>query len=98
MNNRAGSVLRLATPAKAWLQRFALSFVVSATVALMLLAKADVVLLEKARIAATDAVAPILDAASRPVATVVDAMEQLQELNAIRAENAVLRQENRRRS
>ena len=62
----------------------------------MLLAKADVVLLEKARIAATDAVAPILEAASRPVATVVDAMEQLQELNAIRAENAALRQENRR--
>lgn len=96
MNKRAGSVLRLATPAKAWLQRSALFFVVGATAGLMLLAKADVVLLEKARIAATDAVAPILEAASRPVATVVDAMEQLQELNAIRAENAALRQENRR--
>ena len=62
----------------------------------MLLTKADIAVIDRARMAVTDAVAPILDAASRPVASAVDMMEQLQELNTIRTENAALRAEHQR--
>jgi rod shape-determining protein MreC len=89
-------MLQLATPIKAWAQRFALLSLLSIAVALMLMAKADIAVIDKAQMAVTDAVAPILDAASRPVASAVDVMEQLQELNAIRTENAALRADNQR--
>ena len=78
------------------MQRFALLSLVTVAVALMLLTKADISVIDKARMAVSDAVAPILDAASRPVASAVDMMEQLQELNAIRTENATLRADNQR--
>ncbi len=96
MNKHAGSILHLATPVKAWVQRFALLFLLGIAIALMLLTKADLSVIDRAYMAVTDAVAPILDAASRPVATAVDVMEQLQELNTVRAENAALRVDNER--
>jgi rod shape-determining protein MreC len=89
-------MLHLATPIRAWVQRFALLSLLSIAVALMLLTKADIAVIDKAHMAVTDAVTPILDAASRPVASAVDVMEQLQELNTIRAENAALRADNQR--
>ena len=79
MSKRAGHVLRLATPLKAWAQRFALFLLV------------DTVLIERARVAVTDAVAPILDAASRPVASFNSALENAKELASVREENAALR-------
>lgn len=96
MNRRAGSVLRLATPVKAWTQRFALLFLVGVAVALMLLDKADSVVIERARSAVNDAVAPILDAASRPVASFNEIAEQAGELVSVAAENTALREQNER--
>ena len=93
MSKRAGNVLRLATPLKAWAQRFALFLLVGATFGLMMLGKADTVLIERARIAVTDAVAPMLDAASRPVSSFNDALENARELAYVREENARLRRE-----
>lgn len=93
MNKRAGHVLRLATPLRAWAQRFALFLLVGATFGVMMLGKADTVLIERARVAVTDAVAPILDAASRPVSSVNDALENARELVHVREENARLRQQ-----
>ena len=49
MYRRVGSVIRLATPVRAWTQRFALLFLIGVAVALMLLDKADSVLIERAR-------------------------------------------------
>ena len=96
MNRRAGSVMRLATPVKAWTQRFALLFLAGVAVALMLLDKADSVVVERARRAVADAVAPILDAASRPVATFNEMVEQGGQLVSVAAENAELREQNER--
>ena len=91
MKQRAGSVLRFASPLRAWLQRFALLALVSAAFALMLLGKTEAVLVERARTAVVDAVTPLLDAASRPVATVNEIADQVQAYISLRDENAVLR-------
>ena len=75
MNNRLGTVSRLATPVKAWVQRFAVFLLVTAALALTLLGKTDSTIVHKTRVAVTDAVAPILDFASRPIGSAVDAIE-----------------------
>jgi len=91
-----GPVSHLTTPIRAWAHRFAFLILIVAAFALMLLGKADTVLVERARTAVTDAVAPILEIASRPVATVRDVLDQIRELADLRAENATLRRENQR--
>lgn len=96
MKPRKGSVLRLATPIKVLVQRFAFLALIAATFALMMLGKADVVVLERIRAVAADAVTPILDALSRPAATISQLAERAHEIAAVDAENARLRAENER--
>lgn len=96
MTRSTSIVLRLAQPVKAWIQRSALLLLVTAAVALMLLGRTQSALVEQARLVVTDAVAPILDFASRPISGTVDALENLQSLMALAKENANLRQANRR--
>jgi rod shape-determining protein MreC len=89
-------VLRLAQPVKAWVQRSALLLLITAAVALMLLGRTQSGLVETARTHIADAVAPILDFASRPISGTVDALESVQNLMALAKENATLREANRR--
>ncbi len=96
MKHRAGSVLRLATPLKVLAQRFAFLVLVAATFGLMMLGKADVVLVERLRTTVTDSVAPVLDALSRPAATVTHVIDNVRELVQLRSENARLHDENER--
>ena len=96
MNRRAGSVIRLATPVKAWTQRFALLFLAGVAVALMLLDKVGSVAVENTRSAVADAVAPLLEAAAAPVDTVNNIVEQAGQLVAVAAENTALREQNER--
>lgn len=96
MNKRTGKVARLATPLKAWTQRFAFLLLVGAAFGLMLLGKADTQMVERARTQIADAVAPFLEAASEPVTTVNEALEDMRELARIREINAMLRAENER--
>lgn len=96
MKKATGPVSHLTTPIRAWAHRFAFLILIVAAFALMLLGKADTVLVERARTAVTDAVAPILEIASRPVGTVRDVLDQIRELADLRAENAALRRENQR--
>ncbi|HEY9079469.1 rod shape-determining protein MreC [Magnetovibrio sp.] len=69
---------------------------VLAAFALMLLGKADILVMERVRASVSDAVAPVLDVLSRPVASVDRAIDELTALSAVRAENARLREENQR--
>jgi len=62
----------------------------------MLLGKADAVLMERVRAHVADAVAPILDAASRPMATLSNLVDEIQALSAVRETNKKLRVENNR--
>lgn len=77
-------------------QRFAFLSLIVASVALMLLGKADIVLIEHTRTLVADAMAPLLDAMARPAATVAQVTENVHELANIRTENARLREENAR--
>ena len=78
-------------PIKGLIQRFAYVGLVVAAFGLMLLGKADVLLVERIRTQVTDALAPILDVLSRPVATVSDVVDQVRELASLHEENAGLR-------
>lgn len=92
---QSGAVGRLAT-LRLLAQRFAFVSLVVAAFALMILGKADVVLIERLRTAVADAIAPILDGMSRPAATIAEFSESIRELASIRAENARLKLENQR--
>ena len=83
-------------PVKVLVQRFAFLLLVGTAFALMLLGKAETVLLERTRTVVTDAVAPILDAFARPAATVGDIVGGIEDLIALHGENARLREENAR--
>lgn len=96
MTRPEDSLARLATPIKAWAHRFAFLLLVGGAFALMLVGKADTLMVERMRTTVTDAVAPILDAASRPVQTVAEILNEGKELAELRAQNAALRQENAR--
>jgi rod shape-determining protein MreC len=91
-SNAAG---RLAT-FRLLIQRFAFLSLIVASVALMVLGKADIVLIERTRTLVADALAPILDAMARPAATIAQITENFRELANIRTENARLREENAR--
>ena len=87
---------RVSAPIRNLAHRFTYIGLVAAAFALMLLGKADVLLVERFRAQITDAFAPILDIASRPVATANEIIERGRELADIRRENATLRQANER--
>jgi rod shape-determining protein MreC len=81
---------------KTLLQRFAFGSLIVLTFALMLIGKAETVLVERARIAVTDAVVPILRALSEPANVIADGIANIRELAAIREQNAQLRESNER--
>ncbi len=93
MKKPAGSVSRLTTPIKAWVQRFTFLFLVVGAFALMLLGKADTVLVERLRAAVGDAAAPILEFIARPIGTLSDTLEAVGELAELRARNEALERE-----
>jgi len=90
------SVLRLAVPFKALAQRFAVLFLVLAAFGLMLLSKAETVVVERAVTTISDIAAPIMDVLSRPAASLNAAIETARDLAYLRTENERLRRENAR--
>ena len=80
---------------KAKLKRFALVMLVLAAFGLMLLGKADTVLVEKAQVLFNDISSPVLALLSKPAEAASRFMQNIHELVAIRQENARLREENR---
>jgi len=92
---QSGAVGRLAT-LRLLAQRFAFVSLIISAVALMIVGKADILLIERTRAVVADALSPILDAMSRPAATVAEFMENVRELANLRAENARLKAENGR--
>jgi len=89
-------VLRLAQPIRLWVQRFTFLLLLAAAAGLMLLGKADTVLVERLRVAVTDSIAPLLDALSRPTAVVNDLIEHGRNVYGLALENRTLREENAR--
>ncbi len=75
-------------------QRFAFLLLVLAAFMLMLLGKGETLLIDWARTGIVDAAAPVLDALSRPAATIAHAVEEARSLAALRTDNAELRRDN----
>jgi rod shape-determining protein MreC len=88
--------LRLAVPIRALVQRFAVLFLVLAAFGLMLLRKAETVMVERVFSTIADVAAPIMDVLSRPAASLNEAVETARELTHLRTENERLKRENAR--
>ncbi|MEQ8507215.1 MAG: rod shape-determining protein MreC [Rhodospirillales bacterium] len=87
------SFSRVAQPIRNFAQRFAYIGLVAAAFALMMLAKVDTILVERARTHMTDAVAPILDVISRPIDTLNRGVDEIHAMKNLYDENARLREE-----
>ncbi|HVO00767.1 MAG TPA: rod shape-determining protein MreC [Candidatus Cybelea sp.] len=93
MKQRVGSV-SLAVAARTWTQKFAFVLLVMTAFGMMLVGKADTLVVSRARTLLIDLVAPIMDAASRPIASARDAADQVQQLIQLKQENERLVHEN----
>jgi len=91
---RAGSVLRFAAPFRALTQRSAFLFLIIAAIGLMMLGKAETLLIERVRSSIVDVVAPIMDVLSRPAAKVNAIVDDMRHLTELRSENQRLRLQN----
>ncbi|HVJ55021.1 MAG TPA: rod shape-determining protein MreC [Aliidongia sp.] len=99
MKSHSAPVLQFIGPLRLVAQRFTYSALVLASLAVIVIGKADVSLVERARSAVADVMVPILSTLSQPVAAVsgavdkVEAMTRLyQDNEALKAENATLMQ------
>jgi rod shape-determining protein MreC len=88
------SLSRLALPLKALIDRFAFGILLVLSIALLIVGKADVQLLERASARIGDVMVPALEALTRPVLASRRLVEGVGELVALRAENARLREQN----
>lgn len=93
MTERPKVINRFAQPMRGLLHRFAYLGLVVGAFALMMLGKVDAVLMDRARIHIVDAVAPILDALSRPAAAIDTVVSRSREMANLHEENARLRAE-----
>ena len=92
---QSGAVGRLAT-LRLLAQRFAFVSLIVAAVALMIVGKADILLVERTRTLVADALAPIFEIMSRPAATIAEVVDNVRTLASLRTENARLKAENQR--
>jgi rod shape-determining protein MreC len=90
------NVGQLAVSLKGLAQRFAFGMLVVAAFAVMVIGKADTIIIERVRSAVVDITAPILNVVSRPVQSVNDVMAEVEDVLAMREELARLREENAR--
>ncbi|HSE78291.1 MAG TPA: rod shape-determining protein MreC [Alphaproteobacteria bacterium] len=93
---RPGRVAGLATPVRALTQRYAFLGLVALGVGLMVLGKVETPLVERVRMAVSDAFVPILDGLAQPVSTATAMRDQVAEMFHVYEENARLREENER--
>ncbi|TVR98871.1 MAG: rod shape-determining protein MreC [Rhodospirillales bacterium] len=93
MNERLRHEPRTFGVIRALLQRFAYLGMVLAAVALMMVGKADALLMERMRIVMADAVAPILNVLTRPADAIAGGVESVRRWIELHEENARLREE-----
>ncbi|MBJ7252278.1 MAG: rod shape-determining protein MreC, partial [Acetobacteraceae bacterium] len=89
-------MIRLGIPLRQVLARLSLPIMIAVAFGVMLLGKADTLLVERLRIALSDALTPIYAAISQPLNAVEDTIEEIQSLATLRSDNARLREENER--
>jgi rod shape-determining protein MreC len=90
------SLSRLTVPLKALVDRFAFGTLIVASIALLVVGKADVRLLEAVNTRIVDALTPVLDFVVQPIEASRRLAETVGELVALRAENVRLQEQNAR--
>ncbi len=88
--------MRVSAPVRAAAQRLVLPLLILASIALIILGKADIVLFDRSRAALADATAPLFSLIAQPAATVAGGVKHVEEMVNVFSENAQLRQENAR--
>lgn len=96
MKDNPKAVSRITQPIRTAVQRFAYLGLVLSAFGLMMLGKVDAVLVDKARVHMVDAVAPILDALSRPLASIERIALKVGEVVRVYEQNSDLKQHNER--
>jgi rod shape-determining protein MreC len=91
MKARTEAVFRFAAPLRAAMARFAFLALVAASFALMLLGKAEVVVVERARVALLDVLAPVFGVMSQPAEAVSSAVGEVDRVVHVYRENKGLR-------
>ncbi|HEX3535800.1 MAG TPA: rod shape-determining protein MreC [Stellaceae bacterium] len=86
----------MSTPLRATVQRTALPFLVLLSAGIIVLGKADQMVLDSVRVGVTDALAPALDVMSRPVAAVGTMIDRVHGVVSLYRENRLLSEENER--
>ncbi|MDW8443864.1 MAG: rod shape-determining protein MreC [Acetobacteraceae bacterium] len=89
-------MIRLSVPFRQALARLALPVLIAASFGLMLIGKADTVLIERARAQLADLVVPLYAVLARPIGTVREVIAEVRGLIELRSENVRLREENER--
>jgi rod shape-determining protein MreC len=89
-------MIRLSIQARHALAKLTLPVLIAVAFGLMLLGKADTVVAERARMALSDALAPIYGALAEPLGRLRDAVTDVTDMWDLRADNARLRDENER--
>lgn len=89
-------MIRISAPVKAAAQRLALPFLIFASVMLIVVGKADLLLFDRLRVALADGMSPVLEGLARPADTVAAGFQAFADIFELRRENAQLREENAR--
>jgi rod shape-determining protein MreC len=95
MARRTATFSKLTQPVRSLWQRFAYSALVLAAFALMLLGKADIIIIERARVAVTDAVVPVLEILSEPASSLMRVVDKIVEMRDLHSGFERLKQENK---
>jgi rod shape-determining protein MreC len=88
--------MRVSAPVRAATQRLVIPGLLLLSIGFIVLGKADVLLVDRARIAVADALSPTISAISRPVATIANAAREFGHIASVYRENQALREENAR--
>lgn len=88
--------MRLSPPVRAAAQRLALPMLVFVSGMLTILGKADLLVIDKARVAVADAMAPVLEIIAQPLTAATGAVAQVQDVIAVYRQNEALKEENQR--
>jgi rod shape-determining protein MreC len=87
---------RLSMPMRAAAQRLALPFLVLVSVGLIVLGKADILLIERFRTDLNDVLAPVFEAIAKPIGLVASGVRRFEDHFTVYEENQRLREENAR--
>ena len=93
MKARTEAVFRFAAPMRAVMARFAFLVLIAGSFALMLLGKAEVVVVERARMALLDILAPVFGVISQPAEAVSSAVGEVSHITQVYQENRTLREQ-----